>query len=632
MRLTRPYNINPLQRKAITSLRCNTSIVIKPADKGSSTVILNRSDYIAEAERQLHNPRDYQILQRDPTPDSATFISDFLHKMHQRKEINDHTLDYLLPLNPPRTPEFYLLPKIHKVNIPGRPILSANGCPTERISEFVDYFLQPIVQKSASYIKDTTHFLTIINEIKDLPPNSTLVCLDVTSLYTNIPQNEALDALTRALENNPDPTRPSTHALVQLTSYVLKLNFFRFNNTIYHQKHGTAMGTRCAPSLANIFMTDLENRIILNAPTDTRPLLWNRFIDDIFSIFTIPHSKILAFINFANQFHPTIKFTYEISQKSVHFLDTTIRLHPDNTLSSSLYIKPTDNFQYLHMDSCHPFHCKRSIPYSQAIRIRRICSNASDATHHLRKLFTRFLKRGYNKETLLTQFNRAISLPRDILLQPKSKSKPTNNRVPLVVTFDPSLPNLGKIVHNNFHLLSNDPTTAQIFTSPPLVSYRQPPNLRKLLTRAKLPTINKQIPPEKCNNINCLCCNYISLPPRIFSPSNHTTHTPDRNLKCTSRNLIYLIECTNCNLQYVGETGQQLNQRFTHHRSSIRLKKPTNVALHFNLPDHSNLPLRIIPLEQCQTFPSPLHTTSHRKHRERIWIFKLKSYSPFGLN
>ena len=94
----------------------------------------------------------------------------------------------------PKAGRFYILPKIHKQGNPGRPIISSNGHPTERISEFVDYHLNPLVQTLPSYIKDTTHFLLQLEQMGPLPDNAILVTLDVSSLYTNIPRNEGIEA------------------------------------------------------------------------------------------------------------------------------------------------------------------------------------------------------------------------------------------------------------------------------------------------------------------------------------------------------------------------------------------------------------------------------------------------------
>ena len=96
-----------------------------------------------------------------------------------------------LIIDAPRTANFYLLPKIHKGKVPppGRPIVSANDCPTERISQLVDHFIQPLLPKLDSYIRDSGHFLWILDNLT-LPPNVILCTLDVTSLYTNIPNTE----------------------------------------------------------------------------------------------------------------------------------------------------------------------------------------------------------------------------------------------------------------------------------------------------------------------------------------------------------------------------------------------------------------------------------------------------------
>ena len=86
-----------------------------------------------------------------------------------------------------------MLPKIHKPKRPppGRPIVSANGCATEKISALVDIILRPIVPKTRSYLKDTGHFLQkLANYHGVITPNTLLVSLDVSALYTNIPNEE----------------------------------------------------------------------------------------------------------------------------------------------------------------------------------------------------------------------------------------------------------------------------------------------------------------------------------------------------------------------------------------------------------------------------------------------------------
>ena len=94
-----------------------------------------------------------------------------------------------------KTPEFHLLPKIHKANNPGRPVISSVNCHTSRISEFSDCYLQPEVKKRKSYVKDTTDFIKKIEAMDHVGADSYLVSLDVCSLYTNIPHKEGIEAV-----------------------------------------------------------------------------------------------------------------------------------------------------------------------------------------------------------------------------------------------------------------------------------------------------------------------------------------------------------------------------------------------------------------------------------------------------
>ena len=144
------------------------------------------------------------------------------------------------------------------------------------------------------------------------------------------------------------------------------------------------MGTCMAPSYANIFMDNLERRML--AKMDAVPSTCWRYIDDVFAIW--PHGKEhwIKFLEKINQFHPFIKFTAEWSAKSVLFPDTMVTVENEGCLTPDLYVKPTDTHQYLRKDSCHPSHCKRGIPYSQALRIQRICSEKEDYLRRTQEL------------------------------------------------------------------------------------------------------------------------------------------------------------------------------------------------------------------------------------------------------
>ena len=146
-------NLTKAESKALYSLQRNNDIVIKPADKGSAVVVM-----ISEAERQLPDSRHYKPLDHDPTAEFDNKVSLAVDTMYEDGHISEKNMDFLI-VDRPRAGWFYLLPKIHKAGNPGRPIVSANGYPTEKISEFVDLHLQPKVQDLPSHLKDTTDYL-----------------------------------------------------------------------------------------------------------------------------------------------------------------------------------------------------------------------------------------------------------------------------------------------------------------------------------------------------------------------------------------------------------------------------------------------------------------------------------------
>ena len=96
---------------------------------------------------------------------------------------------------------------------------------------------------------------------------------------------------------------------------------------------------------------------------------------------------ILKFKKDLNEFHPNLKFTYEKSREKINFSDLVIKL-TDGKIVTDLYCKSTDNHQYLHYDSCHVGHMKRSIIFSQTPRLKRICCQKSDLDSHVKELKT----------------------------------------------------------------------------------------------------------------------------------------------------------------------------------------------------------------------------------------------------
>ena len=216
--------------------------------------------------------------------------------------------------------------------------------------------------------------------------------MDVTALYTNIPHNEGLLALRHYLDLRPSPC-PPTDTIIRLAELVLNLNSFEFNGSFYKQVSGVAMGTKMGPSYACLFMGYIEHQIITTYDGPT-PEYFGRYIDDCLVISSLSESQLLKFVEFANNFNSAIKFTYEISNQSISFLDILIQLR-NGSLTTSVYYKATASHAYLDYRSSHPLGTRNSIPYSQFLRLRRLCSDETDFRTQAKLMASKFINRHY---------------------------------------------------------------------------------------------------------------------------------------------------------------------------------------------------------------------------------------------
>ena len=484
---TKCRNLSSKEMLALKSLSQNHQIVVKPVDKGQAICVLNRSDYLREGYKQLSDETKYRKVGEDLTEKHRGEIQNLIEEAYQNGEIHETVKEYLTD-HTCKTPSLYLLPKIHKgiVPPPGRPVVSGNGGPTEKISKFVDHFLNPLVKESQSFVKDTTHFLKLLEELGEIPDSSILVTLDVAALYPSIPINMGLDASRRTFENfRPDNNvKPSNSTLMRFLEAVLRKNNFTFNGNHYLQISGTAIGTMVAPSFGNRFLNEFEEKYVYTYKK--KPLVWYRYIDDVFLVWTFSVDDLREFVDHLNSRLPTIKFTLEFSELQIAFLDTLVRKIGTNIITD-LYSKPTDSFDYLLYNSSHPQTCKDSIPYSQFLRVRRICSRLSDFDIHVTEMSRHFLRRLYPIDLLEEAAILARRQDRDLMLNKPKTLKENKDQVFLITTYHPTDTGVVDVVRSNWDLLGKSPTTQFIHTKKLICGYRRPKNMRDFLVRAAIP-------------------------------------------------------------------------------------------------------------------------------------------------
>ena len=240
------------------------------------------------------------------------------------------------------------------------------------------------------------------------------------------------------------------------------------------------MGTTCAPNYVNIFMGKFEKTYIypyINQFSN----FYCRFIDDIFFIWNGTVIQLQEFIKKLNNRHPAIKFDFKFSKTSIKFLDTPVYKNKEqNKLLTTVYCKPTDRRNFLHYTSAHPRSLIKSIPYSQALRLKKIYAETLEISKNLQVLKESFINRGFKEKSLDTEFQRLSEIERDALLTPKSKEK-DQKRIPFITTYKKTLLNVKQIINKHWHLLQINSNLRTAFEQEPLIAYRRNKNLGDLI-------------------------------------------------------------------------------------------------------------------------------------------------------
>ena len=542
-------NLGLQEKNALVDLQKDNSIVIKSADKGGAVVVQNRESYRQEIFRQLSNVEFYTPLSGDPTLKFSHEIESFLSRALSESFISQDEFNFMFQKHPVR-PVFHTLPKIHKSCIepvPGRPIVAGIQSLSEPISQYIDLQIKGLVFQLPSFLKDTTDFLNKIDAIENIQESDFLCSLDITSLYTNVPNQESLISLAYYLNQRGNLT-PPTDFLVELMKLVLNRNYFKFENSYYLQCQGVSMGSPCSPNFANLFMGKFEEDFVYNNnPFSTLLRCWYRFIDDVFCIFTGSFEQLQEFKVYISSRMPTIKFTLEHSQQSISFLDVMVTKKSEQ-LDTKVYRKETDRNSFLDFSSYHTPGLKKGLPYSQLVRIKRICSSEMAFEEQAADLCSRFREKGYREDILNDALQRARDLDRNHLLKPKpSSSSISSNKIVCATTFSPLSKDLRQIVEKHWHMLQSDPCVGKSFSEMPVFAHKRAKNLRDTLVRADLYNPPKHflstLPSGNflCNS--CIHCNAMIKSESFLHPHSGKKYAVKGRISCKTKYVVYMLKC-----------------------------------------------------------------------------------------
>ena len=395
--------------QALKSLRSNNDIFITKPDKGSGVVILNKKDYIQKMENILLDKEKFEKLGDVETQDKTAKLEQKLQKrlleLVNSKVLTNEVYDRIRPTGSQR-PQMYGLPKIHKPNVQLRPILSMVGSAQHELAKWLSEVLDPVLQKySKQCIKDSFTFAEFMQNLNIKDETSFMCSFDISSLFTNVPLNETIkicaDALYRSELNSPPFPE---EVFIELMETATRSVEFSFNNEMYQQKDGVAMGSPLGPALANIFVGFHEERLF---DCDQKPGVYFRYVDDTYTIFKT-EAECDTFLKRLNGLHTALHFTFEKEENnSLPFLDVLVE-KSDTGFLTSVYRKPTFSGLYTRWSSFCPKQRKISLIKTLTHRALMICSK-SKLDSELEKLTKIFLENGYPEDVISVNIKEKIA-------------------------------------------------------------------------------------------------------------------------------------------------------------------------------------------------------------------------------
>ena len=419
---------------------------------------------------------------------------------------------------------------------------------------------------------------------------------------------------------------PPTHTLLRMAKLVLTLNFFVFNGEHYEQIGGVTMGSKLGPNYACLIVGYVKEKMLCDY-TRIKPDLYKRYMDDVAGAASCTEDDLTRFLTFASSYHPKLEYTWSIPSAKLPFLDMFL-IPRDDRVATSIHYKETDSHSYLNFKLSHPFKCKASIPTSQFLPLRKICSEEDDFEEAATTTESFFVTRGYPVQLIQEGRRKAASTPRALLLAGRNANQTGTSRVPMVPTYHPKNAPVCKILSCNYNILANDDSTSVTFSQPPLKAYRWAKNLRDLLVHSDVPPDQPAQQPGTFHSKRTICrtCPHINQSTAIPSPGGQIKITG--HFTCTSDNAIYCISCRKCPMAvYIGDTGCRLADCFREHRLNVLHKKSDlPVAQHFNSPGHSLGDVRVALLK------SGLARKDVQQSKEMRQIFKFQTLAPRGIN
>uniref|UniRef100_A0A7I4YDF6 Reverse transcriptase domain-containing protein n=1 Tax=Haemonchus contortus TaxID=6289 RepID=A0A7I4YDF6_HAECO len=441
----------------------------------------------------------------------------------------DKRLIKRLKLDTPSCPVFYSLIKTHKLSSGGensaiasdykiRPIICCVGGPTDRISWFLNKIVGQLLRYVPSHLPNTNEFLDRLRSCR-LQENCVVESFDVTALYTNVNNSEALQAVSEMLDERETEIVTFGLSKVHIMTLIkecLNCNIFKWSGQYFSQNRGLAMGQRLAPVLAICFMSRIERPVIARMP-----IMYCRYIDDC-CVVTSTQQEMDELFDILNRQSQYIKFTREVPHEGwLPYLNTQINIS-SGRYNVKWYRKSSSKNILLHAKSAHPEAMKRAVVRNMYRTATGVCTGEVEREES-RKLAAEIASlNGYGTQRKRSGL-KAYSL--------RNRENMAHLRLPFIS--DKVSAEIRQCIARAD--LANDVVLINLPAD----------NIKRHLIRNRLYD-------RTCTTDNCVICPF------------------GRDGDCSQRGTVYQLQCSACDEIYIGETGRMLSIRVKEHLAGKR--------------------------------------------------------------
>jgi hypothetical protein len=450
------------ERDIVNKFIQQNNIAIKPSDKNLGWVLMDLEWYVNEVHSHVLNTSTYEksLLTYSQIFDKCNLEMSLISRKYN---LDRGTLSKIAPPTNSKLPVFYILPKVHKIPISSRPVVPNVNSFSSLASIWLDKQLQKVIKVFPWILTGTKEMICLLETHRVFIADPILITADVDSMYTNIPTDAAIRHFinfrlqyTKKRETNkellPFPFYEKKWLMIcDILNWILKNNFFSFQGNTFVQIKGTAMGTNCAPTFAQIFLGIFEWKhiYIKNEPL---PKWYKRYVDDTFMV--CDKTEVFNTQKTINEICPFFNWSFETG-KRIHFLDISIymggKFKRFNLFDFEPYEKPINTNLYTSPTQNYPESYKFSWLQGESIRLLRNSSNEKTFNEALQKFKMKLIKNQYPPNIITAQLakvkwdNRYMYL---VNLKPKPISMQT-----ITIEFHPEwnilLPSIKSILNNS---------------------------------------------------------------------------------------------------------------------------------------------------------------------------------------